>query len=515
MDDNDRAWIEEMLLSPRGSFIRVTDDRRTEGFAVCASCKYGLDRVQMPKFAIANNYCFGTPPACLTELTDVELAMLTPVKTYGYCFTYTGGVKKQLKGSLSYYKVKMTSIARTVTQLDVLGLNKDIVVILHGKLTAEQRRRACEKNKVRPRHLMIAVQWLMLNNDEWRTRNINMDQLRQQLRNPVLIDQSREVEGEQDISASNVESTETFEVFFPDGSVSSLTGGQEDLQHFQELIRAAQMSGYDLEVRNHFLKEAVHDFKDNNLVNACLLQFPYGRGGLHEVRLKGDDSSTTSTDVEEHLEHLSLVSLPQFHEELFCLILYNMLMKQQMVKTAGWKVRGNATAEALAEELSQEDVDAAISAKVNRTMHAMSGTGRQFLNAVDAIARSVPHSSEAAKRARCDAEAHQHHFGMPSMFLTVAPDDDNSFLVQVFLGVIVDDDQDVQSLSDEELAAHAKHRTSLHLKYPGISAFYFELMLEIIIRDVVGWDLENQCPTDVPGLMGVPQAVAASIEEQG
>ena len=48
-----------------------------------------------------------------------------------------------------------------------------------------------------------------------------------------------------------------------------------------------------------------------------------------------------------------------------------------------------------------------------------------------------------------------------------------------------------------------------------MSAFYFELVLEIIIQDVVGWDLENQCPTEAPGLMGVPEALAASIEEQG
>ena len=110
----------------------------------------------MPKFAIANNYCFGTPPACLTELTEVELAMLTPIKTYGYCFSYTGGIKKQLSGSLSYYKVRMSSIASTVAQFDVLGINKDIVVILHGKLTAEQKRKAQVKNKVRPQELMIA-----------------------------------------------------------------------------------------------------------------------------------------------------------------------------------------------------------------------------------------------------------------------------------------------------------------------------------------------------------------------
>ena len=515
VEDDDREWIEEMLLSSRGSYIYRTDGRQAEGFAVCASCKYGLDRVQMPKFAIANNYCFGSPPACLTELTEVELALLTPVKTYGYCFTYTGGVKKQLKGSLSYYKVNISSIARTVAQFDVLGLNKDIVLILHGKLTAEQKRKAREKNKVRPQNVLIAVEWLLLNNEEWRIRDINMDDLRQQLRNPLLIDQSTEVMGDQDTESSNIESTESFEVYFPDGSVSSTTGGQEELQKFQELVNTAQANGYDLELRNELFKEAVHDFKDNNLVNACLLQFPYGRGGLHEVRLKGDGSSTNNTNLEDYLGHLSLVSQPEFHEELFCLILFNMHMKMEMVRTAGWKVRRNLNAVALSEELTQEDIEEAISARSTGRYQSSNHRGRLFLNSLDAIARSIPHSTDAAKRARRDAEAHQHYFGMPSMFLTVAPDDDNSFLVQVLSGITVDDDEEIASLTNDELVKRATQRTSLRLKYPGICSFYFELALDIILKDVVGWDLENQCATEEAGLFGFPEAIAASVEEQG
>ena len=77
--DDDREHIENMLLSPRGCFVNVSDDRSNEGFVVCGSCKYGLDRNQMPKRAIANNYLFGSPPPCLTELTEIELAMLTPI----------------------------------------------------------------------------------------------------------------------------------------------------------------------------------------------------------------------------------------------------------------------------------------------------------------------------------------------------------------------------------------------------------------------------------------------------
>ena len=38
---------------------------------------------------------------------------------------------------------------------------------------------------------------------------------------------------------NNVEQTETFEVFFPDGTVSALQGGQENIDKLKELMRAA------------------------------------------------------------------------------------------------------------------------------------------------------------------------------------------------------------------------------------------------------------------------------------
>lgn len=85
--------------------------------SVCPKCKYRLGRSEMPEFAIAN-------------LTDVELVLLTPVKRYGYCFSYTGGCNKQLKGALSYYKVSMEGIARGVAHFDVLDMHKNTRMLL-------------------------------------------------------------------------------------------------------------------------------------------------------------------------------------------------------------------------------------------------------------------------------------------------------------------------------------------------------------------------------------------------
>ena len=398
----DIALIKEMLLSPRGHYSTGTQNR-SNGFVVCASCKYGVDRQQMPKYAIANNYCFGAAPPCLTCLNEAELAMLSPVKTWGYCFLYTGGEKKQLRGSLSYYKVKMESIARTIAQFDIAGLNKDIVVVLHGKMTQSQRSRALSKNKVRTMELLVAIEWLLLNNEEWRTQNISLNEIRQQLRQPVIVDQSTEINDSEEEQASNIESTDTFAVYFPDGNTTSLTGGQENIEEFRRIVSEVKRSGFNIQVRNDLSREAVYDYKDSNLVNACILQYPYGRGGLHEKRLKGDGSISDSIDVGEYVEHVSMLSQLPFQEELFSLILYNMYVKQEMVKSACFKVRKTATADRIATELTSEDIDLAINRRENRQGSGGSSEARTFIDTIDLITKHIPHSSGAAKTSLNDS----------------------------------------------------------------------------------------------------------------
>ena len=114
-----------------------------------------------------------------------------------------------------------------------------------------------------------------------------------------------------------------------------------------------------------------------------------------------------------------------------------------------------------------------------------SGGGR-LLTAVDTVSQHVPHSNEAAKKARRTAESLQHYFGMPSYFLTVTPDDNNSILVQIYAGNIIDDETPVDELSDEDLRKRNIQRTKLRLSYPGVCALVFEYLMEIIIEDVIG-----------------------------
>ena len=112
--------------------------------------------------------------------------------------------------------------------------------------------------------------------------------------------------------------------------------------------------------------------------------------------IRPDGSSTTPTDINDYVHHITRLSQQQFHSNLFCLVLYNLNVKQQMVRSVGLKTRRKRIVTASIEELSTENVS----------------------------------HEEADKKARQDAEALTNRFGMPHFFITVTPDDGNSFLVQ-------------------------------------------------------------------------------------
>ena len=105
-------------------------------------------------------------------MSHVEAAFISPVRSYGYVFTYTGGKQRQLKGVLSYYKVEMESIARSTLHFEIVGMEKHIVTLLYGPMTAEQKSTVKQKSTICPNHVLRALKWLVQYNTEWKERNI-------------------------------------------------------------------------------------------------------------------------------------------------------------------------------------------------------------------------------------------------------------------------------------------------------------------------------------------------------
>ena len=103
------------------------------------------------------------------------------------------------------------------------------------------------------------------------------------------------------------------------------------------------------------MKESVQDYKDKNLVNACLLQFSCGRGGMDEQRFtpKGD-TTTDVIDLKEYLLYISNLSQKHFHEGLFVLLIFIMKRKLGMVNSAHWQVRNKIDATMIATKLHKK-----------------------------------------------------------------------------------------------------------------------------------------------------------------
>ena len=493
------------------------------GLIACKYCFTSLRNGHIPKFAISNGFFFGTPPKELLELNDVELAFISPVKAYGYCFTYTGSksCSMQLKGTLSFYKIDPNSLVRTVAKFSAFDMSENIVVVLYGKMTKSQKEKAKKRSCLRPAKVLAAVEWLCLNHETFKTLSIDLDELRRNMGKPYVVDHSEMKETDQDACLSvaqqrqavrtNIESVDYFQIFFPDKTINPTQGGYSNKQSFEEYVKAAKLSHLSFHLHTDFQKNYVPDYKDDNLVNACLLQFPYGRGGLNECRFdKTGESASESIDIIHYIKALSRNSQPQFHLQLFSLILYNLHQKQRMVRGASVVARDTLKAGVIAHQITTQQVRDA----VGRVRHGTGGgtsPGDVFIGSVDAVAGHVAHSNRNTKRARRNAESLTHHFGMPSYFLTVSPDDDYNILVQVYSGQLVDTPGTrIETLSDNELADMHSKRTEVRVKYPGICAHAFELMMDIVVGKIIGWD-----NPDRRGMFGECLAFTQTVEEQG
>ena len=88
-----------------------------------------------------------------------------------------------------------------------------------------------------------------------------------------------------------------------------------------------------------FATEYVKGHESDQLTRACLLQFPYGVGGMKERRILGDDSFTENMDMEAYLKHLTKLSQPAFQRPMFQLIAYSLICKVRLLRSSRLHVR--------------------------------------------------------------------------------------------------------------------------------------------------------------------------------
>jgi len=507
----DRSFLKGLALSPRGVIGRNGNHHRTKwGFSGCSKCKWAIENGFTPLYAIVNQNFIGCPPPELTDLSEVERAIITPVHGYGYCFNYSGGGMMSLKGTMTFMRIEERKIARAAMTLERMGLTNHIVILLTGKMTPLQRKNATKK--VNTERLLRAVDWLINNHKRW--QNVDLDDIREELGNkmPVVVDNSKEVASENE----NVEKNELFTCYIPDGATNHTDGGFDEPGAFKQYVEQMQEQGYDPEFKMELTRELLKGTSGNDeLVECCLLQFPYGIGGVEEQRILSDGSFKSRLDLEEFLQHLTRLSQPVMHKPHFALVIYTLMSRIRLLNRARLQVKGKLNCDIIANGWNMEDLSRTINHRRRGYRNTGTTASKKILKAVDACSRALPHTNEAARVARSTAETLQHYFGIGTIWLTVNFDDDNSFLMEVLADNPIDSDDPLSILTDEQLDERARKRKLLRLEFPGLGSINFEMLIHIVMEEVIGWDMRRNRPTEKPGMYGICEAIAMALEEQG
>ena len=158
------ASLSSFVLSPR-TFVNDNEE-----VLICKSCigeleiKYKCSNPSQPQEAIANNYLIGDAPIVLTDLSEVELSLISVARVYCQSWTFFAGCHQHIKGWHTFYKNRACKTVGNLMQLEDAGMQGSILVVLCGPFTSTQKAKTYEKTKVDKEKVVKAYAWLVNHN---------------------------------------------------------------------------------------------------------------------------------------------------------------------------------------------------------------------------------------------------------------------------------------------------------------------------------------------------------------
>ena len=188
-----------------------------------------------------------------------------------------------------------------------------------------------------------------------------------------------------------------------------------------------------------------------------------------------------------------------------------------MLRFASFQIHNNTSVQNFANNLDLEDIRDILNQRKRNGSSSFEyirySLSSQFIHAIDAITKALPHTNASARKNKNVGECLQHHFGIATLFITISPDDENNFLIQLWSGEDVQDNTFYDD--DNVLLSKAKEPINLRINFPGICALFFEEVLDVVICELFGWDLVEEAPQDnFDSVFGKPSAFCMGIEEQ-
>ena len=280
-------------------------------------------------YCIANGMLNGHPPKCLTDLNEVELALVSGIRIRSHIFSYYAGQGKSIKGWHSMFENNVDAVHGIANYVvNEYGSEEEytnsngkplICVILTGPFTSMQHAKVMEQTKVSWYKIKRAIEWLKVNNRLYKHYSLTENDI---LR-PIVIDKTEIKEG----TNSNVENTITTTCVFPETlPVNETTGGLDSREDYKYLT-LSELHGDGEYAKATLINKPsarkIHDYENDNLLRAFLLQFPYGVGNMN---IKQEREFNTVP----WFKRLTLNARYHFHKADFLCILYNMYCKKKL-----------------------------------------------------------------------------------------------------------------------------------------------------------------------------------------
>ena len=319
---------------------------------------------------------------------------------------------------------------------------------------------------------------------------------------------------------------------FPDSSLPpQMNGGFKSQEEFRNYVLERHQDGnWDIYMQTRPSALRVADYQGESVAKAFPLLFPYGHSGCAEdpavekIRQMHDISKTYLKRTRKHvlrkyLQHGKII----FHGPLFNLIVSNILMKETIFISA--RIHANcktSNGSTFAEQYGHMTADAlknAVHAVRNRqSIQYSSNPENEFLHSIRATCQSLPHSNEAADDARLKYFSILMEFGMPSIFLTVTPDDGRNYRIILYARSDTTRPNlpyfDVSKATKEDIIASFKMQGQSRIEYPGICAEEYHRIITLIIKHIFQWD-EKTKRSKGQGCFGELKAWTLATEEQG
>ena len=538
-------FLGKLYLSPR-SYKRKPSNK--PGFGCCIACRRNIKGLsnqkslplKPPERAIANGLMIGPVPQELQCLSHVEIAMISIARVDKHVFSYEGGAHQQMKGWHSMYANDIEAVSRTVNwaadhlsddsndsldgnenrpvedydsddssenEQEIFEANNNgrkrfgaICVILSGPFTHEQLSIARERTKVDFDRVKKALRWLKNNNVQYRNYDINDD-----LAEPIFLEQIEQVESVN----SNIEKSVEFCAVFPDSShPDSLNGGFATRKGFKECTLERMLTkskDRDATLISRPTRNLLRDYEGDNLLKAFPLQFPYGIGS----RTRNDEDEFHSGKM--LWPHLTRMSACTFHRPDFVCVLHNMFERLHMRSSSTFHRRWNDA------ENYVNVTNEAIHEAAERLHNGASGssTADKLLKSMSAATREMAHTNAACKEARQRLYAMCAAHGVPSMMVTVTPNDEYNFRIRVMVNPMGENGPPPETASNERLREFFGECTKWRRQYPGICALDYENVMRIFVRHYIGWDTEENKNIEGEGIFGDVVAWSIATEEQG